>query len=411
MAYSTNDLLVILNRQVGDVRGILRTLTPLVGRISGQLKDMKAGGPGAPPGPKKRAPSFFSQLQYGLKSTLKAIGTISAVVAGIIGAVTALPLALASIVKVAASFVRALNPYLVEQYEREVQNLRATIGYGLVPIVQYATKAVRDWAGILLPSIQMLRPLVERISAAVSGVFLGAVRTVARVMEGFAKVLTPLVGTIESNMAAWGALLEVIASVVAVAVEFGGAIQLWVTLSNSYADGLKRLITAVTILTARLIGALGGADALKKFRDSLGDAIESRKNPKRGLLAAPTDAGVSGIEDIARKMSERAFAATAGAGNTQKSETEFLEDIFKTVGEIQKEPIKNLPQIISDGVRDGIRAAAAAEFQRSPAGQGLAFVRDESAGLGDKALTAVGDLYRDGRAWFNRRTHTALGGN
>ncbi len=410
MAHSNNDLLLNLNRLMGQQIGILRTLTPLVGRISGQLKDMKAGGPGGPPRAPRRRPGIFGQIGMAIKGVQKTIGAISTVVSTVVAAFAALPLALLAIVKTSAAFVRALNPYLVEQYEREVNNLRATIGYALVPIIKYATKAVRDWAGVLLPSIQALRPMVEDIAAAVGGVLLGAVRLVARLMEGFAKVLKPLVGTIESNMQSWGALLEVVAAVVDVVTQFGGAIKLWIDGSKNYAENLRRLVIALSVAATKILALFGGADAVKRFRESLAGAIEARKNPPRGLLAAPTDASVGAIEDIARKMSERAFVAANGGGDVKKSETELLEEILRNVDETSKDPWKGLVKIIAEGAREGVWGMAREGFAQSPAGQAISAVRSESAGLWDKITTGAGDIYREGRGRFNRFTHEQLGG-
>ncbi|AMV27375.1 hypothetical protein VT84_23450 [Gemmata sp. SH-PL17] len=410
MKRSNNDLLVMIVRQLGTQTGILRTLTPLVGRISGQLKDMKAGGNGGPPRRPRRRPTVFGQIGMAIAGVRKALGAISMVVSTVIGAFSAIPLALLAIVKTSAAFVRALNPYLVEQYEREVNNLRATIGYALVPIIKYATKAVRDWAGILLPSIQALRPMVEDIAAAVGGALLGAVRLLARLMEGFAKVLQPLVGTIESNMQSWGALLEVIAAVVDVVTQFGGAIKLWIDGSKNYAENLRRLVVALAVAATRILSLFGGADAVKRFRDLLAGAIEARKNPPRGLLAAPTDASVGSIEDIARKMSERAYVAANGGGDVKKSETELLEEILKQVDENSQDPWRGLVKIIAEGAREGVWGMAREGFAQSPAGQTLNFVRSESGGLWDKVTTGAGDIYREGRGRFNRFTHETLGG-
>ncbi|AMV25523.1 hypothetical protein VT84_14085 [Gemmata sp. SH-PL17] len=408
MAHNNNDLLLNLNRLAGQQLGVLKTLTPLVGQILGQIKGLKGGNGGGPPAPRRPGSGgLFSQFQLVTKTIGRTIGAISAVVSGVVAAVTALPVSLATIVAVSKRFVAALNPYLVERYEQEQQNLRATIGFALVPVIKYATKSLRDWAGILLPSIQQLRPAVEAISAAVSGVALGAVRVLVRLVEGFAKVLTPLVTTIESNMHSWGALLEVIASVVDVVVQFGGALQIWVDLSKVYADSLRRLIIGIAVVSARLIGLFAGADAVKRFRESLEATIDSRKNPKRGLLAAPADAAISGIEDIARKMSERAFVATAG-GEERKSDTELLEEIVAEVKKFDPEnPWKGLKDVIASGVREGAWGTAKEGFAQSPAGQAISAVQSESANLWDQTK----DAYREGRARFNRFTHSVLGGN
>lgn len=345
---TAQDRIEQLIRLQGQALGVLRTIQEGIAAIAAKVKDLKGGGGGAEK--KEKDTGVFAKLKGVLGGIAKGFAVVSAVVAGVTAALLAVPLAVLGIVHASEKYVAALNPALVERYNQELRNLNATIGYGLTPIIQYATKSVREWAGILLGSVGQLRPLIERLSAGVSGASAGAIRLLARSLELVAHYAEALIPAWEKNLESLGAIFEVTAAVVDVLNQFGIGLKTNAGIVQLFADAFRVMTVQLAVATTKLIGAFGGLEGILKFRKSISDAIESRKNPKPGLIAAPQDSSVSGIEDIAKRMAERAFAATAGAGETKRSETDLLEEILKATAGIKPE---SLSKIITDGIIKG----------------------------------------------------------
>lgn len=281
------------------------------------------------------------------------IAAIVGAVAGAVAALSAIPTAAFAAATAAAHFVSALNPGLVERYHAEWKNFSATIGYGLTPVIAYATRTVKEWAGLLLPSIQKLRPIVEGISAAMSGLMSGAGRMLARAAEGAVAILARFQPVIESVIESFGMLYEIGAAVIDVLNTFDGGMSELLRMAGLGADGLRRMVMALAVASAKLLGAFGGADSLNRFRDSIRRAIAERRDPARGLLAAPTDSGVTGIEDIGKKLSAAAYIAGAG-GDTRAPDVRALESILAEIEGIEP---TNWQKMITEAVREGVRGA------------------------------------------------------
>lgn len=327
-----------LIRLDGQALGVLRTINDTMRALAGRLA-RPAGGSGAPGA--GGGGSVFGGMLGAVGRVTRSLGMVGFAVNGVMGAfgalqgsIMAIPNAVAGIVRQAASYVQALNPQLVQNYEARLRDLTATLGYALVPVVAYATRSVREFAGVLLPAVRMFRPIVEQLSHAFAGLASGGVRIVARVMERFAVLLGQATGGIANLITSWSAMLEVIASAIEVLGAFQATFGLISTLFDANASAVRRMTVAVAVATARLIGFIGGADALKKFRESLARGLADRLKPPTGLLAAPTDSSVTGFEEIAKKIAERAFIAGAGA-ETDPPDVALLKEIRDAVGEVK----------------------------------------------------------------------------
>lgn len=342
-----------LNRASGQQLGVLKAVQGILGQINSQVKNIKSigGGPG------NKIPKAPDEATGGLFKTLgkvgKALGAAGLIVGAAVAAFAAIPLAIAGVVSASESFVKAINPSQVERYEAAQADLSATIGSGLVPVIAYATKSLREWAGILLPSITELRPVVERISAAVSGFTAGPIRLLATTLSGIARGVTLFLPSIEKIVSGAGAIFEVLSALSnaldGLGLMFGGT----KTILEVAGQAMQRLAVNTAIAAARLASLVGGADAVAKFRDSLKKAIDDRKNPKAGLTAAPTDATTGGITDVLRKLNERSFLATTGA-DAKKSETDLLEEMLEAVKEVEADP-KEWKQVIKEAVIEAFK--------------------------------------------------------
>lgn len=352
---SQTEQLEAINRLTAQQVGILKTIQGVIGQINATVKNFK-GGSGGSDGEKKpklaETASVFDRIKGTIGSIGKGIGIAGAVVGAVVAALSAVPLAVLGVVRASESFVRALNPSAVEQYEKAQNDLRATVGSGLQPVIAYATKSLKEWAGILLPSIQKLQPVIDRISAAVSGAATGVARALAATLERVAVRLEMVLPDIESLINSFGALIEVVNAVAdfmdaAFGQDaFGGTREIL----RVVADKFKALVSATTVLTARLLKLAGSNESLQKFRDSLQKAIDAREAPKSGLTAAPTGATTGSFEDLLRRLQERAFVSTLGT-ETKKSDTDYLKELVGLVDDIQKDD-RDWRTVISDAIRD-----------------------------------------------------------
>lgn len=348
------DRLEQLIRLQGQALGVLRTMQEGIANIAAKVKELKGGGGGGGKKKKEKGASVFKQIAGVLGTVSKVFAVVSAVVAGVTAALLVVPLAIAGVVHASEKYVAALNPALVERYNDELRNLNATIGFGLTPIIAYATKSVKEWAGILLPGITKLRPIVEGLSQAISGATSGAIRFLGNALEATAARWAQLLPYWQNMIDTLGGFFEVMAAVVDVLGMFELGFKANLDFVKLTSENLRAAFIGLAAMIVRIVGLFGGLEAVLGFRKSLTSAIEARKNPKPGLIAAPQDSSVSGIEDIAKRMAERAFAATAGAGDTKKSETDLLELILHATEAINP---RTLTQVITDAVVEGFMKA------------------------------------------------------
>ncbi|HEY1188106.1 MAG TPA: hypothetical protein VGE74_10640 [Gemmata sp.] len=333
--------------------GVLKTLTTLVGSIHGKLVGLKPGAPGAGPKPKPKDKDAPAGPGLG-----KLLGTAGGAIGAAVGAIASIPAAVAGIVAVASKFVSALNPSLVEQYDTQLRNLQATIGYALEPVIAYATRSVKEFGGILLPAIQKIRPIVDQLSRGVSGLASGAVRVLGRALEWAAGVAQKVLPYVVKNLESVGALFEVWAAAIETVSQFGGIMEELVSLSKIQSDGIRGFVKNLAIAGARLVSIFGGKEALDNFKKALAKNLSEKSAPRAGLTAAPKDAAISGIDDVLKKLNERAFLAGGGV-EAKAPDVAALEEINRTIQGLEYKSLKTLiTEAVRDAQRDAPRAVA-----------------------------------------------------
>ena len=386
---------------------VLMALQGAVGQINAQLKGLKGlgGGPKQPTGGGSKNPKGILDLMEQLGGPFKKIGkvvgsvgkklgVVGAVVSTVIGTVvtaaTAIPKAVAGIIATAQPFVAALNPALVEQYERAQNDLRATIGYALTPIITYATRAVREFAGILLPSVQRLRPVVDKISAAFSGAASGAFRFLGLIVERLVARLERLADSIVSFVDSFGAIFEVITAFEEAIGDIFAPFEAYARIADLQAAVFRKLVTATTAVVALFLKFVGATATLAAFRAGLDKAVERRKSPVTGgLTAAPKDASTGSVEDVLKRLNERAFVSTSGP-EAKAPEVALLEEIKGVIGTIEQ---RDFVEIIKDGVYqaiDELRQKLPPPFGSADGGVQKALIDAAGSPAGDALLNSFG---------------------
>lgn len=282
-------------------------------------------------------------------------GALTAGIAALV-AFIALPPLLATAV---THFVGALNPGLVEYFNQLLSNLTATIGFGLEPIVAQAADVIKQWTGMLMPLMRELRPVISELAEVVAAVMIPVLMNLALMLRVTVAAFRPLLMIVGAVAKLFGNVAEVfetlmtaVFNMVADFAALTGALDVLADALHWFRTVIGHAATGLVFLAAATLRLAGMMNSLTKFREALEKRLNERRGATEGMVAAPKDVGTSGIEDIARRMSERAFAAQRGA--VARSDTELLEEIL---GAVQTAERLDLRAIIRDGVRDGFKAA------------------------------------------------------
>jgi hypothetical protein len=390
LATPTENLLTVIQADQAHYLGILHDDFM---RLTDVVKKIKGGGSGGQKSAEGGGGGIISQIA-GLG---KQFAQIAGVASLVVGAFLAIPAALTAITYAAMPFVQALSPSSVEAFNRELEGLKATVGEGLLPIIAYATASVREWAGILLPTIRELKPIIDRLASAVSGFMAGAVRTAVATFALLLQAAEPLIAQFSDWLAILGQMLEVAAVVVTVLSTFDDVVSAITTLMQGpilnilSAFGIQvqdlqsivgKAVIGLAMLAAMLLKFAGANETLNKFRAGLAKSIESRKAPEAGLTAAPKDAAITGVDSIAAKMNERAFVATSGAPTTRATD-DLLTDMLKAVTDIAND----------DKLKDTIKTAIK---EALPGGETVASVTKVVTTVTDSSASSS-DRFRAGR--------------
>lgn len=321
----------------------------------------KSGGKGATSGgksPAAKAPSGGSSGSMLGKAA--SVGGALAAVAGPIAAIgvaaAAAAAALAALPSVLKPFVEAIDPGAIELHDRAMRELTATIGQAFVPVFKTLTSVIEYAADSLAPSLERLRPLIEKASVAIGGTLAEAAKTLGAVLqllvpifEGWlpnleyvADQLSGVIALTRAAAAVTVGLLETIVSAM------GINLKVLTSAMDFLRDSVYKVTRAMILLAARMLKFFGMDTALKRLKEAFDPT-------KRGARAtpAPQDFGFSGIGDILKQNVLDAQMA-GGAG---KDSIDYLPDIYKEIGEIMASgssidaEVKVIRTVVADTVR------------------------------------------------------------
>jgi phage-related protein len=192
-------------------------------------------------------------------------------------------------------FVQALSPSTVEQFNRQMENLKATIGVAFTGFIGSMSETIKRIGGVLLPVMAELKPIFDSLAVTLRTLLIP-------VFQIFAALVSSMVGPLTSAM---GSLRNVVIEVV---------------------KGM--------VLLAAMIAQLFGLD---DFLDALEEALTRTNNA--GATAAG-QASMSNFEQIARDIAVAAAQASAGAGGGEEDDApDIMEEILEAIGEIRTEGV------------------------------------------------------------------------
>lgn len=401
------------NVQLGMMVDLLQKLTDKARGANRGVEDLAAG--------QKKAGEGFGALLGQVRGGVSAATTLAA---GAVGTMVAAVSALLG------QFVSKFSPAAVTRFERAVDNLMATLGRALLPLLDAVTGGVRwlaDTLGGMLaparelagPALAALAPLFRAVGAAVRDVvgvaqaaLLPAWRAVAGALRDLTPAVAPLVKVLATVAAAalafQGAVAGAIARLVAAAVPlvtflvdtFGGlllaaadlgreltalagdalgaAVDLFLALRDALGDLLAPVrdlaVTLVTGVVQAVKDVLGWLRRMVNgFRELLGLRRADRADPDfRGDQAA-RPASFSGTDELWKKAAAQSFAAGAGAAekpvNTIMGHTSEIRDL-----------LRNLPAAIARAFADEL-ARGKGLIQNATGGTFQAFARGGASGV------------------------------
>lgn len=372
---------------------VLEDIRHLLEEMLQKLDNLKPGGKGsaAPKAPKDEGGGGGGGVGGIIKGLLGAVGTIVAAV----GALVAFPALVAAAV---SSFVSALNPGLMQQFTTTLDNLQATIGYAFEPVIGTVVKTLREFAQVLLPLMQQIRPVVAEIIETLAGAWMAVMTNIILQFKVWFTVMTPviqlasiLVSVISQLVEAMTIAVEAWMDAMVFLLGLGGGLGEITDALKQFKTIIAHCVYGLTFLTASVMRAFSMFESLGRFKALLEKRLKEREAPAGGLVAAPKDVTTSSAEDIARKMSERAFAAMGGGG-AAKTDTEILDNILEALKDAET---MDWEKLITNAVRNGMKAARD-EVVASVPGAGtvesvIGTVRDVSSEVGGRVSRFIDD--------------------
>lgn len=258
------------------------------------------------------------------------------------------------------SFVGALNPGLMEHLNQLLNNLSATIGYAFEPVMAGAAEIVRQWTSMLVPLVRELQPVLRELMEAISAVLLPVLQILVDFLRIVVAVLKPVIAVfsavakvIGAVLDVFGALIETIFDTIGEFLSATGIMELFNEILGFFKRVIHAVVEGLTWLGAALLKLVGAIETLAKLRMAVERRVEERRGKTAGMVAAPKDAGVTGVEDIARRLSERAFTAQRGA--VAKTDNELLDSILDILKEVESTDVwSKLADTIGKAIRDAI---------------------------------------------------------
>jgi hypothetical protein len=112
------------------------------------------------------------------------------------------------------NLVKLFNPGIVQAFQFALDNLGATIGRVLVPIIQIATGVVREWMNALVPVLSAFAPIIAQFAQAFGQLMVTAMQPFAALLKSFAPLIKILMEQFQLVAVVVMALLQPILLVV-----------------------------------------------------------------------------------------------------------------------------------------------------------------------------------------------------
>lgn len=360
-----------LPRSAQGILGVMRSLslaTPagrqLAGSVSTAVSGVWQGGRQAAGGLSSIARGNFAQ---GARQVAGGAGSaVGGAAAGIGGAVMAAVGIVGDVVKAFANlphaigrFVSALNPSQMLVFDQAMRDLTATVGVALAPVFSMVTSVVRQFGAILLPTMQMLKPAMEQLSASIMDVADVALNAFGNYLQNWVVpaigLVVKLFDSLTPYMRGVFAALSGFTTMLSRMLNFGDMSSVFANLKTAMGELAKYALLAAANLI-RLVSVSASNDFIDGVVAALrGDGVQKKDNTG---IAAATNANIGDVSSFGRQVMQAALLAT-DVGSGKKKETQ--EDLTrKVIEELQKlkagqdTELKALGEAIKDAIADGV---------------------------------------------------------
>jgi len=269
--------------------------------------------------------------------------------------------AISSIQMNVARFVQLAQPGVMMQFERSVDDLYATIGHILVPVLQVATQFMRSMGGALFGLTSDGQKAIQMLAAGAAGMlaFAAAATAVATVMSGgLLPVISAVVGGLSAMLVVSGefkGIFDTMAQVVGGGINaIGGAVSALMPIAQPFLDLLGDVgnLLAWTITEyANAFTSMG--PELAAISAAFGEVKNAVMQVVKAVQGAQTAIFITAIKLVAEGL---AFAAPYVAAFA-KIIGNFVADVIKWTAELFG---INMPGIVAQKgeLKDNTGAAA-----------------------------------------------------
>lgn len=213
-----------------------------------------------------------------------------------------------------SEFVRLANPAYVQQFELAADDLTASIGRGLIPVLQAATKFTRGFADIAF----RLSPVMERLTRSFD--------PIVNAIPKFVNQLEPSIRAIEKFIGSLAELNESQSETLIDAVSFSlNVMNAQLVIAVTGMELMTNTLKALADISNGIMKDLTGSTSL--FGAFKGGGREGDiSNKSVGATARP--ATIGSIEDYGKKAQQAAYSLGSASTPAEKTEKN-TENIYK----------------------------------------------------------------------------------
>jgi len=249
-------------------------------------------------------------------------------------------------------FVAAVSPATVMMFTKAMTDVSAIIGKALAPALTIATEVVRELGDILGPIMALIAPTITQVARAFGDMFISMIRVAAV----FGQLLLPISKSLYIMLAGLArivaALLEgltvILAGFLGTFTGLDDMVQAVVDSIVDFTKWLVRAAVALNVMVAKMFGATGFIDNMKKIAGNKGAVNRADSTG----VAAPTGGQFQSAESFGKNIAQASFTATSVAAAPKKTD-DFLADMSKDIEAMAQIDLK---QIIIDAIVGAAKA-------------------------------------------------------
>ena len=242
-----------------------------------------------------------------------------------------------------AKFVEALSPGTMQVFALAMRDLTATIGVAMLPIIQNLTTGLHSAANLLLPAMQAMQPIMDKLSTILVGGMLKGVQLLSHALQGLAPAGDALAAVFE-------VMVNAVTSAAAVMLAFKDSMGAFINSLMGGKEGatladtlhkLKDAMQRVVIVLLQAAAAIANSFGAGGFTTSLINNLKEMQKAQAGgtgVGGALQGASMKGFEQIGKDLAIAAASAVAGGGGgaVGKSMEQFAEEAVKALEDMQK---------------------------------------------------------------------------